>query len=738
MDQATAALIRALERRIEALEHLREIEVIPPLRKDEVKGASLVIGIDEIPGLDRVIKIVNGTPQNGCYDAVIEPRISQSWDDATPIWAEDLSASTSLPVNSRYSTNLARDGRLDSNGDAIALDEPVREPCGPYYVAIYAGYHNPLTTTTKWAKVPVTVDPTSPRAFDVDLVANVTIADGNQTIVAGSSPTDFSSKVVISITDGDTSITAGVVTIAGVDPTGLPIHEDINIANGGTTTYNSTNTYKTISVIAVSGLIGNDGTDKIQAWIKNYPFGVIRTYSGGTYVVNNTAGAENHLTPNSDADWTLIVLSNKGGYFSERSYSLGDYVQEIRDFYTFASNASPEWSRTQSGVLTGGSDAINQFGQFGIGVKYLTCGDSESGIFVSEIPPTDTGGLDGVWSIGFWGPTWAVPGAPHGGFQYHADGTGGGFVSTMAFVINDPTSSQSLGETGKGYYELNSQGRDAGYAVRVWDLVVGTVTTNTFIIPGVGLTVSIQVDSTTGMVADQKVSIMEGKTWKWINGHVQSVTDGTHFVFYCEEVQRHDGNIAFQEPVIAGALVSSFVLYRGCNTSILQTVAGSRYYGGLFIDHDATVNAIAWLEDQQTQGTDGGTFTSGADQTAAINTTVSDTASLISLSTNQFTPVSGTYRIVAWTSGFSCGVWRAWLYDATDATVILLGSSEDSNTTNGTTTHSLIDGEFTTDGTKAYEIRKRCGTTQAVNGYGVASNFAGVEVYTRIVLQKIA
>lgn len=148
---------------------------------------------------------------------------------------------------------------------------------------------------------------------------------------------------------------------------------------------------------------------------------------------------------------------------------------------------------------------------------------------------------------------------------------------------------------------------------------------------------------------------------------------------------------------------------------------------------------VVVLEHQETQGTDGGTFTSGADRTATLNTEVADASGLCTLASNQFTLSAGTYRIRAWTQGVMVDSWRSWLYNATDASIILLGSSATNNNTagNNATGFSFIEGEFTVAASKALEIRKRCQTTRATQGYGWNSNFAGVEIYTRVILEKV-
>lgn len=158
--------------------------------------------------------------------------------------------------------------------------------------------------------------------------------------------------------------------------------------------------------------------------------------------------------------------------------------------------------------------------------------------------------------------------------------------------------------------------------------------------------------------------------------------------------------------------------------------------------HEA-INSIIILEEQQTQGTDGGTFTSGAWQTRALNTEVLDVNGNCSLSSNQFTLDAGTYEIVFWAVGFSCNAHQCRIQNVTDGTTVQNGSvvtSENQDgATNGleiaTTSHGA--DRFTVAASKALELQHRCQTTKNTDGFGNALN-ATTEVYAQVWLRKVA
>lgn len=146
---------------------------------------------------------------------------------------------------------------------------------------------------------------------------------------------------------------------------------------------------------------------------------------------------------------------------------------------------------------------------------------------------------------------------------------------------------------------------------------------------------------------------------------------------------------------------------------------------------------IAILEDQKTQNTGGGTFTSGADRTRDLNTEAFDPDGIVSISSNQFTLVAGKYLVEWEAPSHNAGVNQSWLYNVTDASEVKRGSSEGNANGANLATTSRGAAIVTITSSKAFEIRHRCGSTSATNGFGYPANF-GTEVYTRVVIRKIA
>ena len=143
-------------------------------------------------------------------------------------------------------------------------------------------------------------------------------------------------------------------------------------------------------------------------------------------------------------------------------------------------------------------------------------------------------------------------------------------------------------------------------------------------------------------------------------------------------------------------------------------------------------------KDEKTAGTDGGTFTSGAWQQRDLNVLETNEISGASLASSQITLPAGTYYIDASAPAHVLDVHQTLLYNATDASNIIIGTSEKCNAANVSTSRSYVKGRFTLTGTKALELRHRVGTTRDIDGLGKACNFGVTEIYAEVSIWKIS
>jgi len=147
--------------------------------------------------------------------------------------------------------------------------------------------------------------------------------------------------------------------------------------------------------------------------------------------------------------------------------------------------------------------------------------------------------------------------------------------------------------------------------------------------------------------------------------------------------------------------------------------------------------SIAVISDTKTDGTAGGTFTSGSWQTRDLNTENSDVDSIVSISSNQFTLGAGTYHLHGHARGQEVGDHQTRIRNITDSTTDILGSN--ANAASGATrgTDSFINGIITLTGTKTFELQHYGETTRATDGFGTAVSNSEQEVYSELTIRKL-
>lgn len=143
------------------------------------------------------------------------------------------------------------------------------------------------------------------------------------------------------------------------------------------------------------------------------------------------------------------------------------------------------------------------------------------------------------------------------------------------------------------------------------------------------------------------------------------------------------------------------------------------------------------IKDVKSSGTAGGTFTSGSWQTRTLNT-LENSRPWVSLVANQFALLAGTYLLEASAPAKQIQNHKARLRNITDSTDTSIGSSEQAdNSTDITTTRSIIYCRFTITASKTFEIQHQCITTRSTDGFGSAGSFGVSEVYTMVKITKL-
>lgn len=152
----------------------------------------------------------------------------------------------------------------------------------------------------------------------------------------------------------------------------------------------------------------------------------------------------------------------------------------------------------------------------------------------------------------------------------------------------------------------------------------------------------------------------------------------------------------------------------------------------------ALFNAYAYLRDEKTAGTNGGTFTNGAWRTRDLNTEVFDPDGIVSLSANQFTLGAATYLIKARAPAWGVDRHQLRLRDITNTADLAYGNSVYSANPTGVQGDAWLHARVTLAGTTAIELQHQCETTVATNGMGVATNWSIINIYAEVRIYREA
>lgn len=148
------------------------------------------------------------------------------------------------------------------------------------------------------------------------------------------------------------------------------------------------------------------------------------------------------------------------------------------------------------------------------------------------------------------------------------------------------------------------------------------------------------------------------------------------------------------------------------------------------------------IQEQKSSGTDAGTFASGAYRTRALNTEEKNTIAGASLdsSSNRITLPAGKYYVKAWGTAFMVNSHAMRIYNITDSSVIITGSSSSARESDNVNNISVCAGVFTLALSKVIELQHRCQTTRINEGFGTDVGSVWTvpnELYSEIEIWKV-
>jgi len=147
--------------------------------------------------------------------------------------------------------------------------------------------------------------------------------------------------------------------------------------------------------------------------------------------------------------------------------------------------------------------------------------------------------------------------------------------------------------------------------------------------------------------------------------------------------------------------------------------------------------SYAIICDQKATDADGGSTSTGAFNTRDLNTELADPDGIVSISSNQFTLQAGTYLIKASAPAYQAARHQIIIWNATDSSVVAVGTSEFNSTGGSVVTRSFAQNRTTISGAKVFEIRHRVGNAVSGDGFGIATNYDTLaSIYTIVEIYK--
>jgi len=153
----------------------------------------------------------------------------------------------------------------------------------------------------------------------------------------------------------------------------------------------------------------------------------------------------------------------------------------------------------------------------------------------------------------------------------------------------------------------------------------------------------------------------------------------------------------------------------------------------------AASNGVLIVQDEKPSGTDGGSTVASTWTTRTLNTVRVATIAGVSLSSNRVTLPAGTYRVRASSPVGRGGAMRhkCRVYNITDGSTLILGSSEHNGGSSSQVTRSFATGQFTLASTKDIVLQYWTNVARATDGLGLATSSGENEVYGIMEIEKI-
>ena len=254
-----------------------------------------------------------------------------------------------------------------------------------------------------------------------------------------------------------------------------------------------------------------------------------------------------------------------------------------------------------------------------------------------------------------------------------------------------------------------------------------------------------------GYIGNQTSNSYSSMDKQTITGNGGTSYTLTHSVANAQEIEvfvnnvRQEAGVAYTVSgtalTMTGNVASSDSFYVINQGKALQTVVppdGSVTSAKLASGAAQAPVSVAVLSHVTAHNVGGGDLTSGAFRTRPLNTEV-DPDSIVTLSSNQFTLVAGTYTIDWTCDAYKVDHHVTQIYDITNTATLILGSASYSGSSDAVGNVSYGHHIFTITSTTTYELQHQSSTTKSSNGMGNMTNISGVNsTHSFVKISKLA
>ena len=200
------------------------------------------------------------------------------------------------------------------------------------------------------------------------------------------------------------------------------------------------------------------------------------------------------------------------------------------------------------------------------------------------------------------------------------------------------------------------------------------------------------------------------------------------------------GSVQLDVPAAVSGGDVTLTLPNGTGSANQYLANGSTAGELTFVTPPGSFTSYAIICDKKAYNENGGTFTSGAYRTRALQTEITDVDNIVSIANDQFTlPNAGNYLIKWSCPARQVSRHHTQLYNITDSQTVEFGTTEVNSNASSIETRSFGSARVSITGSTVFEIQHRGQYTKTTSGFGINTDISGADsIYTIVEIFKEA